>query len=304
MGKFDVYRQIDSLVNIEFGRGTRSLFKAVQFKPECIACANLIRDIVPGCAVVTTGFPIMPEGRPETDGPPGAAVLARALAMLGWKVVLVADEWNARAFGKIFSALGIHHVSESVSADKIAKEECDNIYEKYAPSLGVSIERPGKGAAGRYYSMRGLDITDRTGKVSFLFEKLMREGGRTFGIGDGGNELGMGLIRSNEVMGNIPNGRKIFSVEKADVLMTASVSNWGAYAVVAALSLLEKRNFMHTSKEEAKLIRACIDNGCVDGVLNKPECSVDGLPCDANQGIVALLGAIVRQRNASFFDEE
>ena len=59
------------------------------------------------------------------------------------------------------------------------------------------------------------------------------------GIGDGGNEVGMGKVRQ-QVMQHIPNGEKIASSVCTDQLIAAGVSNWGAYALAAALYVLHE----------------------------------------------------------------
>ena len=56
----------------------------------------------------------------------------------------------------------------------------------------------------------------------------------TTGIGDGGNEVGMGNVLPL-VQQHIKNGPTIGCVTGADFLITSSVSNWGGYALAAAL---------------------------------------------------------------------
>lgn len=59
----------------------------------------------------------------------------------------------------------------------------------------------------------------------------------TIGIGDGGNEIGMGKVHKRVVDG-ITNGRRIASSVTTDHLITAGVSNWGGSALVAAMAIL------------------------------------------------------------------
>ncbi|HOC82416.1 MAG TPA: DUF4392 domain-containing protein, partial [Synergistales bacterium] len=47
--------------------------------------------------VIVTGFFVPSSGAPETDGPPGAAVLARALRRMERDPVVVTDRWNEKA---------------------------------------------------------------------------------------------------------------------------------------------------------------------------------------------------------------
>ena len=57
-----------------------------------IQAARAVVGQDPGVAVLTTGFPV--SGVAETDGPPGAAAVGRALQQLGWWVVTVIDAIN------------------------------------------------------------------------------------------------------------------------------------------------------------------------------------------------------------------
>ena len=59
----------------------------------------------------------------------------------------------------------------------------------------------------------------------------------TIGIGDGGNEIGMGKVR-DLVRKHIPHGEEIACCVGADQLITAGVSNWGGYALATALHIL------------------------------------------------------------------
>ena len=61
----------------------------------------------------------------------------------------------------------------------------------------------------------------------------------TIGIGDGGNEVGMGKIFEHIVTSpNIPNAAQIACTVSADFLIVASVSNWGGYALAAATAVV------------------------------------------------------------------
>lgn len=75
--------------------------------------------------------------------------------------------------------------------------------------------------------------------IFFIFSA--HESGKisTIGIGDGGNEIGMGKVQKR-VIDCIQNGRAIASTITTDHLITAGVSNWGGSALVAALSILSQ----------------------------------------------------------------
>lgn len=61
----------------------------------------------------------------------------------------------------------------------------------------------------------------------------------TIGIGDGGNEIGMGKVHQMVVDG-IKNGQHIATTVATDHLITSGVSNWGGSALVAALAILNQ----------------------------------------------------------------
>ena len=61
----------------------------------------------------------------------------------------------------------------------------------------------------------------------------------TIGIGDGGNEIGMGKVHQMVVDG-IKNGQHIATTVATDHLITSGVSNWGGSALVAALAILSQ----------------------------------------------------------------
>jgi len=104
-----------------------------------------------------------------------------------------------------------------------------------------------------------------------------RRGVSTVGIGDGGNEIGMGKIRELLVK-FFPNSRKIFSVVKTDHLVVSAVSNWGAYALLAGLSIMSKvKDILPEDRAEEELLKVVIDAGSVDGILLTETQSVDGL---------------------------
>jgi hypothetical protein len=57
----------------------------------------------------------------------------------------------------------------------------------------------------------------------------------TIGVGDGGNEIGMGRVRER-LAGEGELIARIASVVSVDHLVVAGVSNWGAYGIVAQRS--------------------------------------------------------------------
>src|SRR5215831_9407676 len=143
--------------------------------------------------LLTTGFTVAP-GQPETDGPPGTAVLGRALRLLGHKVTYITDnvtvptlEATLDALGEPTAVLTFDGVPESVAARRVLAAE--------APTHLVSIERPGRAKDGDYRNARGVSVKDWNSPLDALFLAAPRRV-VTVGIGDGGNEIGMGNVRS------------------------------------------------------------------------------------------------------------
>jgi hypothetical protein len=108
------------------------------------------------------------------------------------------------------------------------------------------------------------------------------------GIGDGGNEIGMGNVRRRllKAGGLIARTSSIVSV---DHLVVAATSNWGAYGVVAGLSRLTGTDLLHAPELEPRIIEACIAAGAFDGVTRRREPTVDGLPAEVHAAVVRLL---------------
>lgn len=151
----------------------------------------------------------------------------------------------------------------------------------------------------RCHSMRGLDITSHTSPAHLLFE----EAGRldtpltTIGIGDGGNEIGMGKVTWEVIRRNIKNGARIACRIATDHLIVAGVSNWGAYALGAGVRLLRGAPpdaGLYDTEREAQLLQKMIDCGpLVDGTTGQRTATVDGLSFEAYSGILRQIGAVV-----------
>jgi hypothetical protein len=233
--------------------------------------------------LVVTGF-VVAEGMPETDGPPGAAVLGRALRRLGARVRYTTDpavlptlEASLKALGEPVDTFAYPDTPDA-AATVLARER---------PTHLVAIERPGRGRGGDYLNARGVSVAAWNRPIDALFLAPRRP--VTVGVGDGGNEIGMGRVRGRLAR----EGRlmaRIASVVPVDHLVVAGVSNWGAYGVVAQLGRLAGRPLLHGPDDERRLIEACVEAGAVDGITRQRQRSVDGLDADTHAAMVALLG--------------
>ena len=111
----------------------------------------------------------------------------------------------------------------------------------------------------------------------------------TIGVGDGGNEIGMGSVRTLLARESRLVARTA-SVVPVDHLVVAGVSNWGAYGIVAQLGRVTGQSLLHTPAEERRVIDACVSAGAVDGITRRKEPTVDTLSADTHAALVALLG--------------
>jgi hypothetical protein len=211
---------------------------------------------------VVTGFFIVDEQAYETDGPPGARAIGHALESLGIPVDFLTDSF------------GVARLQQG-GLRPVRDDWCESSLPLHCTHL-IAVERLGRAADGRYYSMRGRDISPVTEPLDQLFVDASSQGIITIGIGDGGNEIGMGKVR-DKTMSYIPHGKTISSTVVTDFLITAGTSNWGAWGLVAALSLLAGKNLLPTVAEATSHLKQLIDADCCDGVTGCRELTVDGL---------------------------
>jgi hypothetical protein len=298
----------------------------------------------PGAVLgVVTGFYIAGADPPcaETDGPPGALFLARALVPLGIGVLIGTDP-NCRA--AIRAGLSACGLDDRVSVATLPVADDPALYAGYfecwdmdpgrarpLPTHYVAVERVGpshtprslaaRGSADadvlrrflaevpeehrdRCHNMRGRDITDFTRPAHLLFDELSGEAfreenrPRTIGIGDGGNEIGMGKVPWDTIRRNIPGGGLIACRVPADHLIVAGVSNWGAYALAAGVLLLrgEKGDAtLFDADRERRLLQVMVEQGpLVDGVTTRRTATVDGLTWEQYAAPLVRMGELLR----------
>jgi hypothetical protein len=233
--------------------------------------------------VVVTGFCVRSRRVGETDGLPGALALAGALRALGREVVFLTDGFSAPLLtagmnvdGGRAPVLPVLLLGES---QEEADAAIDALLASFAPTHVVAIERPGNAADGHRYSMRGEILDDLVVSADHLFAPPGKRGYTTLAVGDGGNELGFGGLRQ-ALGGHVEFGETIFCATPADHAVPAGVSNWGAYALAAALSLFSGRLLIQAPAHERSVLAAMVAAGAVDGRTQRCALSVDGLAWD------------------------
>ena len=265
--------QIEEIILQNDKRGVSEL-KSYVPNGFCTSAADYLMDTV-GDVIVATGFYILSAGKHETDGPPGAIAIGNALQTLGRKVIYVSD---GLSIPMLKQWLG--EKAKVVEFPIVTKEEstlfASKLLKDFNPGLLLSIERCGRTVDASYLNMRGLDISAHTAKIDFLFDY----GLPSIGIGDGGNEIGMGNLI--EYIPSVPTLPNLPAITKVDQLILASVSNWGGYGLVGALSKHTGKDLLPSSSEFENIIREMVDAGAVDGTSGENKYYVDGFSLAEN----------------------
>lgn len=230
-----------------------------------------------GHVLIGTGFPVVDTF--ETDGPVGAIALYQALEALGATPIIVCGPPVSQA---LMAQYRVHEIRVGEHQERTL-EAFQALY-NYNPDAVLSIERPGQAADGGYYNMRGESISERTACFDTFVNNAKCP---TIGIGDGGNEIGMG---------NITEALKDLDIHAAatqvDELLIADVSNWGAYGIIAFLSLWNERDLLGEIKP-LEILEYLSQLGSVDGVTRANELTEDGLPVEEGKSVIAELRALI-----------
>ncbi|XP_053553533.1 D-glutamate cyclase, mitochondrial [Bombina bombina] len=304
----DKIRELENVIGIDPGdRGIKNLLIKDELLKSSLSLSHA------KSVLITTGFPTHYQHEPpeETDGPPGAIAMAAMLQALGKQVAIVTDE---RALGLNKNILdsslqqGILQAPvpllcyKEQAPDSAVRFLCENSNTE-TPRFDhlVAIERAGRANDGNYYNARKINIKHLVDPIDNLFLASQHiRGITTTGIGDGGNELGMGKVKE-AVKKYIHNGDTIACDVEADFAVIAGVSNWGGYAVSCALYLLntceiherylrkavgfprfsQGKNWasaLPTVDKEEKLLNILVWQGVRSGVTGNLAMEVDGLP--------------------------
>ena len=230
-----------------------------------------------GHVLIGTGFPVVDTF--ETDGPVGAIALYKALESLGATPVIVCGPPVSQALMKDYR---VHEIRVGEHQERTL-EAFQALY-NYQPDAVLSIERPGQAADGGYYNMRGESISARTA----CFDTFVKNAKcPTIGIGDGGNEIGMGNIydalKDLDIMA---------SATRVDELLIADVSNWGAYGLIAFLSLWNDIDLLDQIKP-LEILEYLSNLGSVDGVTRENQLTEDGLPVEEGNSVITELRGLI-----------
>jgi hypothetical protein len=268
MNNLTLSTQIENLLVARNPRGMKTLQAAMV--PGYYLRAAQMLHAASGNVLIGTGFPVA--GTYETDGPVGAIALYRALETLGATPVLVCGAPLADAIARDYR---VHKIS--VGEPAVSKVEAEKALQQYQPSLVISIERPGMAADGLYYNMRGEDISPACASFDYFLSLATCP---TIGIGDGGNEIGMGNVATTLEQLNI-----IPSATCCDELLIADVSNWAAHGLIAMLSAIRQQDML-LDWDNLALLQYLSERGSVDGVTRENHLTEDGLSADISEKLI------------------
>lgn len=263
----------------EAGRGASKLSSPRELMRAASAFAPLRK------LAVVSGFYVPAAGAPETDGPGGAAILARAFQREGRECEIWTDARCIEVIAECAKAAGCAENTARIAPASLKERAPDGI---------IFVERLGRAADGRYYNFKKQDISEWTAPLDALADEAAGLGIHTIGIGDGGNEAGMGNFYA-ELCALLPGYAACLSVVRAEFALTADVSNWGAYALTEALSFVWGVRRGIEPGEETKMLEAAARAGAADGISGKCETSVDGFCAAALEKKIAELDALSKK---------
>lgn len=225
-----------------------------------LRAARYLRDIR-GTVLIGTGFPVTDTF--ETDGPVGAIALYDSLQALGAQPLIACGPPLCVALAGSYRVLAL-----SAANPEAATLEATAWLRQLQPAAVITIESPGLAEDGRYYNMRGEDISARCARFDPF---LTLADCPTIAIGDGGNEIGMGKIGPALASLDIR-----ASVTGCDELLVADVSNWGAYGLIALLAMWSGRDLL-AEIAPLDILHYLSVRGSVDGVTRENTLTEDGL---------------------------
>lgn len=267
--------------------------------------------------LILTGF-LSPKPYPETDGLIGSAVLAAALERARGAVPVFVCEREVvgpllaalRASGlngvpRLIDLEGIPHVAavlEFPAEPDAAKPASVELADMIKPAVCIAIERPGANPRGEYHYAMGKNVTSDISRIDLLYTELAARGVATIGIGDFGNELGMGAIYET-IRSETPAGAECgcgcgggtACATPADVTVVASVSDWGAYAIAACLSYLARDPQVLVARDVyRRIIDDTVRAGAIDGPSRYAVPYIDGIDDGFNSALLEVMrGAVL-----------
>jgi hypothetical protein len=260
------YLDIEKIILEDDQRGMTSIYEKIQ-KGYLEKSVDLILE-KKGVVFISTGFYIFSAQSSETDGPPGAIALGETLEKLGFEIIYITDKFSKDIISGMSSEEKIidFPITSHTESSKIAND----LIKDYDPKSIIAIERAGLSSDGKYKNFRGLDFSKYNAKIDYLFEQHPS----TIGIGDGGNEIGMGNYK--DIIFELDNISICPSIITTTQNIIASTSNWGAYGLIAGISKKFNKNLLPSVEKGKDLINQAYKLGAVEGMSGESKPWVDG----------------------------
>jgi hypothetical protein len=262
----------------------------------------------------------------EMDGPPGAAVIARAL-LIGLRAIpIIAVNFDMgtkfeRAItqscigadiipvltkeelkGSIWTPYTtlIYNWPEMTMAE--AEERTHDFFEEFKPKLIITVEAVSCNNRGIVHSALGGpfnsgDPNEKIPRWNQYIDEAKKRGILTIATGDNGNECGFGTIREILERHHIfcrdcgcPCGSGIVSASEADIVIPANNSNWVCYGIATCLShLLNNTDILHNEHTHNRILLNCSNQGIPDGATAMPTPTTDGSSHEACISVITQL---------------
>ncbi|MEM4414104.1 MAG: DUF4392 domain-containing protein [Candidatus Caldarchaeum sp.] len=264
-----------------------------------MAAEKLARSSKP---LLATGFRIRRfNAALETDGPVSATLLATCLEkVLGVESVIATDMGFERVLQKGLQAADVKHsrVIGLPADSELSRRVFTNFVEEESPDLSVAIERPAANKLNVYHNAVGEDVSSLHAPLDKLLEWLRWNKVPLVAFGDGGNEVGMGLVmdavQKHVEYGGVCRcrcGGGIASNTGCDVLVVSSFSDLGVYGTMA---LMQESMLDLVVDKIGDVMKVLVDAGCVDARKGLGYLGVDGLSLEGIKSIVHLLRSVSR----------
>ena len=266
--------------------------------PLTLQIARRVLDSAPGRALIVTGLvdkDRFPCG--EIDGPLGSIALARALVALGHEPTIIVDREAVIPVEAVLREAvpsGVHLRAADFTETNAAREFGAGF------DMVFAVEKLGRNAKGHRHLVWGTPVHVGDEFADDYVLGAAAAGALTVGVGDNGNEIGFGNIGAAAeplTPAGVDADGGFFAATRVDYLLPASVSNFGCYALVAALAIATGRRELALDGET---IRRWTDVGLDNGLRSGGGVDVhfhgdDGVPTRFVVATVEMFAGIVHQ---------
>jgi hypothetical protein len=279
------YLAIDKIIKQDPGKRNLITKETLNLLEEIVNSLKLGKHVL-----ITTGFFIPEANSIETDGPLGTLLLADSLSSLGIKATIIVEDYAKDIFINASKCLDnkidfkFLSLNENYSYEDLIDKDVTHF---------IALERPGSALDGNYYNHKGNSIDKYHYYLDPYFQEARENNIITIGIGDGGNELGLGNMYEYFKTA-VLDGEKNCTVTCSDYIVLAGVSNWAGYAIASLLKQTSEINNLYKPSLLDCLLTTIVKYGAVDGIRKKPTKTVDGLVVGFESKILEEINKLIQ----------